>query len=272
MIRVGVVGIEELPNKSENLFKSVLLLPSSPQNMAISLDTCDALIINNVNHNYIDLITQAIKLSKHIFLFDFIHCETKTLATLIKLASEANVHIHILHAINNDYVCKKLHELVPQKTIIQYVHLSALTTPPPMLLRNIDLLIKMAASQIKNVHTSSICDTNGQIHTIDTRIEFFNGTSANCFWSNVTGKEKCFLNTYHTEGFISYNVIKSKVSSFSLTHNPYEKKTQEIKNKTISEHFDLFSEHVSSGHFSQNALDYNLSAIQLKKQILTFVP
>lgn len=182
------------------------------------IDQCEAVVIMDLSFSDFDTLRNLCRLSKHIYLEDAALLDNHGIRRLALLQYEAGIQFQLgfKHRFTDTWLSIEHLELQPRiiesSRMIKYSSKSVkLSVVSDLIFHDIDMAIKLADSQVRNVHATAVGIYDKDPDVVHCRIEFYNGCIANLSASKVSDHEAHKTRIFQNQTFITLNHINQTV-------------------------------------------------------------
>lgn len=245
MLKIGVLGaghlgkihirlIQELTSE----FELIGFFDPNDQNASEAIEKFNIKRFTDVNDllaevDCIDVVTPtlahyesakaAIKKSKHVFIEKPITQTTEEAASLIKLATEADVKVQVGHVERFNPAFLKAKGAFNKPMFIETHRLAQFNprgTDVPVVLdlmiHDIDIILSVVKSNIKRISASGVAVVSDSHDITNARIEFDNGCVANLTASRISLKNMRKSRFFQKDAYISVDFLEKSVEILQL--------------------------------------------------------
>lgn len=176
------------------------------------IDQCEAVIIMDLSFSDFDTLKQLCRMSKHIYLEDAVLLDNHAIRRLSLLQYEAGIQFQIgfKHRFIDTWASIEHIKLQPRiiesSRMIRHSSKSVkLSVVSDLLFQDIDMAVKLAESQVRNVHATAVGIYDRDPDVVHCRIEFYNGCIANLSASKISDHEVHKTRIFQNQTFITLN-------------------------------------------------------------------
>lgn len=187
------------------------------------LEKVEALDIVTPTSDHFQTASQALKMSKHVFVEKPLTATIEEGEQLVKLSYEANRKVQVGHVERfnpallalAEYKLKpmfiethRLSEFNPRGTDVSVVH--------DLMIHDIDVTLSLIKSNVKNIHASGVAVVSEAPDIANARIEFDNGAVANLTASRISMKKMRKTRLFQKDAYITIDFLAKKAEVFKL--------------------------------------------------------
>jgi hypothetical protein len=195
------------------------------------------LIFSGIDTKAIDLLSSAIKRSKHIMLLEVPGFRSESISEIIKLTEEAQSVVQIRKIERSNPVLSACSPLVvhPSLTDIKLmVSESECITKEAIarnLLRILDVIMFFNPANVKRTHTIRQPCHPSALFLINARIDFESGSSANLLFTNISERRSFNAQIYHKSKQLDIDIYAQKLRLIEPTDDLNKKSGKSFKYK-----------------------------------------
>ncbi len=246
----------------------------------ILLERSDVLIFEKADIYTLDILSDALKQSRHILLIDASGLPSGVIDELIKLREEAQTVFKIMQFERSRPELTSCLPLMNYPSLIE-IKLGQKVAEGPgknkvitgTLFRIIDILLLLNSSNIKKIQALQQPERLASGNLISSRVEFDNGTVANLLYTNIAEKDSLLIDIYQLNKHIRIDLLKNKFQSKerSQLNNEIHSKTNTFKttnNQVFYSELDNLYQSIINNNASGKEL-YDISRIlELRSRII----
>ncbi len=211
-------------------------------NEALLLEN-DALIFLYADHDMMGLITEAVKMSRHILIWNADRLDMEDIYHLIKLRDEADNVVHIRRYGRSSPLLRSSLASISHPSLFS---LKKVFTPKyqengnPVfhrhLLTAVDALLYLCPGNIKKINTMRQKSDMASTGLLSTSLYFENGSAANLLVSDIGGEDLFVIEAYQANRLVRIDIGDQKLDVFERSSNrPVTGKNPEIPLKTAEQ-------------------------------------
>ncbi len=207
-----VTGCFYPDNEYEHNNKPVRQIPFLPADVLLKKN--DVLIFNKANPGIMKLLTEALKLSRHIILLDPGDLPPRAISELIKLREEAQTVIHTKQTERANPALLNCLPLITHPSLMEIKLMlpeAEYSNSTGAVIKNLfkilDALMFLSPFNIKKVQVLPRPVSLSPACLISARIDFDSGSVANLLFSNITEKESFTVEVYQKSMLLKINMF-----------------------------------------------------------------
>jgi hypothetical protein len=237
MLQLGIINTQTEQIKSTELFNDLYSVKIIDSNIIdIETPNVDAFYLL-FDFSIFDIISQLIKKRIPIFLDDFFKATIEQASTLLQLSHEAETFVQI----NSPLKHRKFNDILNThfnnpRYISLHRKISNRSEDRLMqeLFYEVDFITSKLNAQIKKIQSIYIPQNTESIHTIESRLEFNNGTVFHLFLTLLSAKEGYKIQVVKNENYLEIDFTKK---SLDVSCN-FDSKTLDLED--YNNEIDLF--------------------------------
>ncbi|TVR74629.1 MAG: hypothetical protein EA408_02690 [Marinilabiliales bacterium] len=189
-------------------------------NEALLLEN-DALIFLYADNDMMGLITEAVKMSRHILIWNADRLDLDDIRRLIKLRDEADNVVHIRRFGRSSPLLRSSLATISHPSMFSLKKAFTPSYPEngnPVfhrhLLTAIDALLYLCPGNIKKINTMRQKSGMASTGLLSTSLYFENGSAANLLVSDISGEDLFVIEAYQANRLVKINIGNQKVDVF----------------------------------------------------------
>lgn len=252
------------------------------------IETVDAIDITSITRAHHDLIVNALKSSKHVYIENPITNTPEEADHIIKIAEEANVTVQVSQSnrFNPAFILANQHIYDPQYIEINRKNnFSLLNKEVSIVLgsmvKDIDILLGILKSKIRRIKTIAVDVLTTRHDLVNVRIEFDNNAIANLTTNGISDEHELEVNVFQRNRHIFIDLLRyktsiarlksdiEKVNLFNFTHDELIVDKPEIKpNNPLKDELVSFYNSIITHSTSLQTLEERFDALRIAHEIL----
>lgn len=226
-------------NNHRHNIKSIRNIPVISK--GILLERNDVLIFQKADIYTLEIISEALKQSKHVMLIDAGGLPCDATDNLIKLREESQTVFKIKQHERSGPALNACLPLMNHPSLIEIKLIQTTTggknwniSSAGTLFRMIDILLFLCPYNIKRIQALQQPERLTLNRLISARIEFDNGTVANLLSTNISEKDSFLIDIYQKNKNLRIDLLRDKLTNTEITelNNKINSKTDTFRNTT----------------------------------------